>query len=377
MAEYTQFVLGVLGADFEGLKTSDNVYLKDLLADDIESSLAEYNSRELALSRLLCKKYDDKSSQMKRTFTDDAFEEIGELQTPGMYSSFDVWNYPVPIKRLGSLTKMTRERVKLMTSKQFLNFHNGKLEADMARITKEMFESAMLKTPTARVDALDGLATTKKAFWNDEASMDTPRSNGQITFDGDHQHYNPVSAGGSIGSAGADLQTYLLDHIQEHRGLSGAQIIFWARYGTTVNYIRNESTYFKGVHEASEILGLVNPSYNATGQTQALIASAKNLGYNIRIVGTWKDAIVISTPDIPANYIMATAYMGQNDQNSPMAWREHPAFKGLVIEDPSGGNPIIGKDAQYRRYLGLGVNNRSAGAVLYTGDTSWAEPSFS
>ncbi len=373
MAEQTQFVLGVLGADFETLKTSDGIYLSELLKNEVELSLAEFNNRELALSKLLCRKYDDATSQEKRTLTHDSFDELGEMQTPAMHTQFDVWNYPVPIRRFGSLTMMTRERVQLMSSSQFLAFHNAKLEADLERVTKEIFRSALMKTPNPRVDALDGKATTAKSFWNNDAA-DVPESNGQLTFASSHLHFN-IQA--TIGTAGVNLQTYLLDHLMEHKWMSGGQIVLWVQSGATAGLIKAETVNFRAVQQASEILGLLDPKYIDTGRAQAIITGAKFLGYNVKVVGTWKESIVIETPDMPANYILGTVFISENNKRSPLAWREHPQFKGLSLQDPNGSNPLIGKNSQYRRYLGLGVNERSAGAVLFLDAGGvWVEPTL-
>jgi hypothetical protein len=70
-------------------------------------------------------------------------------------------------------------------------------------------------------------------------------------------------------------------------------------------------------------------------------------------------------------------YKGDNSSMSPLAFRTHPQFRGLNLWSDTSANPIIGADAQQRRYLGLGVWERSAGAVLYTGSTStYTEPTF-
>jgi hypothetical protein len=69
--------------------------------------------------------------------------------------------------------------------------------------------------------------------------------------------------------------------------------------------------------------------------------------------------------------------MGDNNVNNILGWRESPAFKGLVMMSPTGENPIIGHNAQFRRYLSGYVNNRSAAAVLYThSNSAYTDPTF-
>ena len=375
MAEKNTFNLGFMASDFAQLKTTDNIYLKDILSEGIQESLDLYNSRTSGIANLVAYRFDDSRSNSKKLYSSDSFSRIDELETPGTRNGIDAWNLPLPIDRYGSLTGITSERVKLMSSGDLLQFHNGKLIADQKNTVKKFFEVCCTKAPSAIVDCLDGMATEYKPFWNDEASMDTPRPNGQITFDGDHDHYKAVAVSATVTET--EIDTNLISNIREHEDLNnGVTIILWARQGTTFNYLSALSSY-KAVVAAPQILGNLNPAYLESGTAQALVTSMKNQSWNVNIRGTYKEAICIETPDLPAGYILATAYFGDNSNMNPVGWREHPQFKGLMLMSPSGLNPVIGKDSQYRRYLGLGVQNRSAGAVLYTVDTTWAEPSFS
>lgn len=374
MAELTEFILGTLHNDFLEMKTSDDIYLKDLILKDIGPSLELYNNEVLQLTKLLAYKFDDSVANNKKMYHSDTFEEVSDIEMAANKAQFDAWNRPIPITRYAAGTTMTLEVMKQMSSQQIIKWHNAKLFADSKNIIRKMFENGITKTPSAKVDALTHKSATPKAFWNDESGMDTPRANGQITFDGDHQHYLAVASGGSIGTNGSELDT-LISRITEHEGMSG-QICLWARTGTTLNLITNESTNFRSYNLTSPLLPNAGEQYMESGIAQALVRAKSTLGFNINIVGTWKEALVIETPDIPAGYILATMFVDENSDLAPMGWREHPQFKGLWIVEPNGGNPFIGKDAQYRRYLGLHVWNRDAGAVLYTTGTSWVEPTF-
>jgi len=373
MAEKYSFVFGVLSNEFLQLKTTDNIYLKDLLEQEIFPGIAEYNSRTSALKSLFAYDFEDKNANTKKMFASDEFTELSEIEVPANRNQFDSWNRPVPIRRFGAATKLHRETIVQMTSKQITEWANAKFVADQKLIVKEMFSAMATKAPSSRVDALTHIAATPKAFWNNEGSMDTPRPNGQITFDGDHDHYLAVATKDNLNS-GAELDT-LISRVTEHEGANG-QVLLWACTGATINLIKAD-TAFKPIKEISAILGAVNPEYNNSGFVQALINGTKVMGYNVKAVGTWKEAVVIETPDLPADYILATMYHGENHPSNPLAFRTHPQFPGLMLVSESGNNPIIGADAQYRRYLGLGVNERSMGACLYVGDTSWDEPSFS
>lgn len=373
MADKFEFILGTLDSAFLQLKTTDNVYLQDLLEKDINPSLELYNKMALVTKSLFCYDYDDLLPDKKKMYGSDTFEEVSNLEKGNNKAEFDSWNTPVPITRYGSATNIDLEGLKQMSSKELLELHNNKLRADQQLLAKQIFYSMCIKAPSSKVDALRKTSATPKAFWNGESGMDTPRPNGQITFDGDHNHYLAVASAGSLGTAGAEL-TALIATLTEHEDNSG-QIILTARQGTTVNLIKALSAFRPLVGEAM-ILGAFNPQYNSGGIVQALVNKDLALAGNMKVVGTWKEALIVETNAIPAGYIQATVFDGENSSNAGVAFRNHPTFKGLQITSQTLANPIVGKDAQYRRYLGLGVQNRSRGAVLYTTDTTWAEPTF-
>lgn len=375
MAEKYDFVMGTLHNDFLQLKTTDNIYLKDLLEQEIFPSLALYNERVTAVTKLLVYNYDDAVANSKQMFSEDSFSKLSDIEQPDNKTAFESWNRPIPIARYGAGTKLTLETLLQMTSKAVLEWHNAKMIADSNNLIKLLFQFMALKTPSSAIDELTHIAATPKAFWNDEASMDTPRANGQITFDGDHQHFLAVAAANNIGTAGSELTT-LLGKLTEHEGMDG-QPLLWVRKGASPStLIQAESTNFRSVNKVSALFSDPNSGYGTTGLVQSLISGSVSLGHDVDIIGTWKNAVVIETPHLPAGYVLATMYSGENSTKQPLGWRSHPSFKGLLLYSDSNSNPIIGKDAQYRRYLGLGVWDRSAGALLKTDGTSWTEPSF-
>lgn len=368
--------MGTIHNDFLQLKTTDGVYLKELLESEIFPALALYNERVTTLASLLIYKFPDADPNSKQMFSTDEFGLLADIEQPDNKTGFDSWNRAIPIQRYGAGTKMTLEIIKQMSSKAIMEWHNAKLIADATLLTKMYFNFMILKTPDNMIDELTRIAATPKPFWNDEESMDTPRKNGQITFDGDHQHYLAVAGAASIGTNGADI-TNLLSLITEHEGMAGQPILWVQKGGTSSLLIQAETTYFRSVNHASGLFVDPNQGYGTSGIIKSLIKGSVTLGQDVDVIGTWKNAVVIETPHMPNGYILATMYTGQNSIKQPLAWREHPAFTGLNLFNENGGNPIIGKNAQYRRYLGLAVYNRDAGAMLYTTGTEWVEPTLS
>lgn len=373
MAEKYQWVNGVLGTDFLQLKTTDGIYLKDLLEGSIFPLLSLYNEEITALERLLCYKYEDAVANSKQLWISSSMKRLSALEQPGSKRTVDSWNRPMPIARFGDATNITLELIKQMSSRQLENWAQGIILADKKNLIKAAFQNMMTKAPAGAVDELTSIAATPKAFWNDESGMDTPRPNGQYTFDGDHDHYKVYNG---VGSSGANLLA-LMALVHEHEGMSG-QGILWAGPGSTgVGLIQAETTYYKPLIIQPQLLSSPGVPYNQGGAAQALVQGLFKLGFNVNIVGTYHRALVVETPDVPANYIAYTMYTGDNSELAPMGWREHPAFRGLLLWSDTMSNPIIGLDAQYRRYLAMNVWNRDAGAVMFNSSGGvWVEPTF-
>jgi hypothetical protein len=376
MANFYPFVQGVFSNEFLQLKTTDNIYLKDLLEQTLFPSLEAYNASVDNLAALLCYRFDDISPNQKKLFGDNSFSEISDLEVPPTKSRLDSWNTPQPLIRLGSANKMTLEVIKQMTSKQIIAYQNTVYLADRKRIIKGVMQNICTMAPSARVDCLTSLLASPVPLWAAGGTdSDIPRTNGQITFANTHNHYQFVDVADTFDDD--DIQQ-LLATILEHEDMGAAQLILWLRSGSSELSQLKALTKFRPVELTASLIGAVNPNFTSTGIVQALVNGKKIMSNSASIVGTYREAIVVETPDLPSYYVMCTAYFGDNNVSNVLGWRESPAFKGLVMMSPTGENPIIGHNAQFRRYFSGYVNNRSAAAVMYTHHASvWAEPSFS
>lgn len=91
------------------------------------------------------------------------------------------------------------------------------------------------------------------------------------------------------------------------------------------------------------------------------------------MVGIWDGAYEVWVkPWAIDGYITCLATGG----DKPLAWRELPyaSMRGLKLDSMTTVNPIVAQSAT--RYAGVGVANRSAGAVLYVNATTWADPTI-
>jgi len=375
MANLYNFVQGVFGNEFLQLKTTDNIFLKDLLEQTIFPSMEIYNKSVSQLAGVLCYSFDDAVANQKKIFADNQFTEISDLETPGGKSKIDSWNTPQPLVRLASANKMTLEVLKQMDSKQIMAYQNSVYLADRKRIIRQFFENICTMAPAARVDCLTAIAAAPLPLWAAGGTdSDIPRTNGQISFANTHNHYQFVDVADTTDDD--DIQQ-LLATVMEHEGMGAAQLILWLRSGSTELSQLKALTKFRAIEGIAPLIGAINPAYQDAGIVQALVNSKKIMSNSASVTGTYREALVVETPDLPAYYVMCTAYFGDNNISNVLGWREHPQFKGLIMASPTGENPIIGMNAQYRRYLSGFVNNRDAAAVMYTHHaTTWAEPTF-
>jgi hypothetical protein len=375
MANLYNFVQGVFGNEFLQLKTTDNIYLKDLLEQTIFPSLEIYNQSVDNLAAILCYRFDDAIANQKKIFADNQFVEISDMETPPNKSTISSWNTPQPLRRLAAGNKMTLEVLKQMDSKQIIAYQNSVYLADRKRIIRTLFENICTMAPAARVDCLTSIAAAPLPLWAAGGTdSDVPRTNGQISFANTHNHYVFVDVADTTDD---DDILPLMATVSEHEGMGAAQLILWLRSGSTELNQLKALTKFRAVELNAPLLGAINPSFTGTGLVQALVNGKKIMSNSAAIIGTYREAIVVETPDLPNYYVMCTAYFGDNNIANVAGWREHPQFKGLQMVNPTGENPIIGHNAQFRRYLSGFVNNRDAAAVMYTHHaTTWAEPTF-
>lgn len=95
-------------------------------------------------------------------------------------------------------------------------------------------------------------------------------------------------------------------------------------------------------------------------------------------IGVYNGARVIVKPRVPQYYLACLATYGTDDARNPLRWRynELDGDGVLLRMGANGTNPLI--DTTFYREVGVGVNDRTAGAVLYVhASGSYVDPSIS
>jgi hypothetical protein len=97
------------------------------------------------------------------------------------------------------------------------------------------------------------------------------------------------------------------------------------------------------------------------------------LSPNDREIGLWDDKAIVSVkPWMPANYLFAW----MDGAPPPVVMRSDPALGNgnLFVEAEDDSFPLHAKF--FGRYFGMAVGERTNGAVLYAGNTTYAAPTI-
>ena len=69
------------------MKTTDDIYLKDLLEQDVLPALNLYNSEVDTLVDIVAYRFDDKAANSKIMYNLDTFDELSDIEEPAMKTS--------------------------------------------------------------------------------------------------------------------------------------------------------------------------------------------------------------------------------------------------------------------------------------------------
>lgn len=225
--------------------------------------------------------------------------------------------------------------------------------AVLAEARKAIYLSGNYTFNDLHVDKVD--LPVKRLVNADGAGIPTGPTGG--SFDGStHTHYQARVAT----LANSDVDAIITD-VTEHGHTGGVRIVI-----NTANVA--------DITALSKFTPLSGPMVipgSASDRTTIFLdaeAAADN-----RLIGFWDGAFPVWVkPWGVANYFLAYA---ANDVRKPL-WERYDADygRGLLLDGELDAYPLR---AQYMTaYFGFGVWTRTNGAVLYTGATSWADPSL-
>jgi hypothetical protein len=265
-----------------------------------------------------------------------------------------------PLRKYGGALQWTRTYFARIKGSELAAQVTGLMDADVVNIYKQIQRAVYAATNFTTIDKLVDYVTSipipVKAFVNADSLGLPPGPNGE-TFDGTtHNHYLGAASAGTL--ADADL-TALQNTVNEHYASGkGIFVINQAQEAAFRAFTPN----FQQFYDPTIVVG-ANVTY-ARGSLDTIQL------YN-RKIGTYRGAEVWVRPWALASYV----FYYLEGAPKPIAWRMDPALPDdltLTFEDEA--HPL--RCRVYERNFGMGVWNRTNGAVLDVAHTTYNVPTI-
>lgn len=240
---------------------------------------------------------------------------------------------------------------------EFAGQINAMMDADRNRVIRDIKRAIFYATNVTSNDFLiDKIDLAVKRLVNADSAPIPVGPNGETFTVSSHTHYL-ARAGGSLASTDLDA---LIDTVREH--YSTGEILVY------INQAQEAAvTAFTGFvkYVDARIAASISSDQSRGGVLDPIQI------YN-RAIGLYRGAEVWTKPWVPANYL----FCWNRTAPKPLCYRYDPDIGDglqLVYDNPT--YPLMAR--AYRRVFGVGVWNRINGAVLYGGNTSYADPTIS
>lgn len=293
-------------------------------------------------------------------------EEMNQQSRPDASKvDLPIVNIGFPVRRFGSSVQWTRDYLRVLSVGEFAKELEAHAQADRRRVFQQI-KTAIFK-PTNNLTYQDQLPSRRTnkivlpllAFYNADGQAVPAGPNGE-SFDGTHQHY-VGRVGGSLASS--DIKT-LINNVLEHNTEGVIELY--------INLAQEDA--IRAMTGAGEFVPYVDARIHQSLTATYAIGDTLNVRNAAdRTIGIFGAAEVIVKPWMPANYIAAIDVAGPK-----------PLYFRIPEDDPSLGNfDIRAEDEKYplrartlARDFGVSVLSRGKGAVLYTGGTSYVQPTL-
>lgn len=329
---------------------------EDTIAEVLQADLAAHNLivsdmlSDLAASTADRQRISGTSLNGEMVETDEYGRAATQKATPGQTVGF-------PLRKFQYAIGWTRDFMKVATPADLAIAMQTAQKAHLQRLRREIQRALFLSSNYTFNDHLiDNVALAVKRLVNADNALIPEGPNGE-TFDGtSHTHYNA-----RVGTLAASDVDALIADVLEHGHGGQLKIVINTSNVAAISAL----TGFTPLTGAFVTPGSASPT---TAQT------LDHTRANNRIIGYWAGAYEVWTkPWGISNYFLA---YDASDGAKPLAFRERvqPALRGLRIAAEIDLYPLR---AQYMEAeFGLGVWNRTNGAVLFTGDTTYTDPTI-
>lgn len=261
-----------------------------------------------------------------------------------------------PLRLFQASVQWTRKFMQNATTQELAAQFTAAQDAHILRLQREIKRAIFRSTNATFTDTLvDNVDLAVKAFVNADGAAIPSGPNGE-TFDGaTHTHYLA-----RVGALAASDISGAIETVLEHHAM-GEVRIYINRASETA--IRGFTSNFTPYIDARIVPG--------SGVTVANGQLDQSNMYN-RAIGVFDSAEVWVKSWVPANYM----FVFVKGAPKPLVIRERtPGSSGLMLAADDEAYPLRAQTLEAE--FGVGVWNRTNGAVLYTGGTSYVNPTIS
>lgn len=279
--------------------------------------------------------------------------QAGKIDVEYIQLGYDFRDYDVA-------SRWTWKFLRDADARQVNAMHNAYLMADQKLVFRKVMEAIF--DNRNRSANIRNQAYNVYPMYNGDGMV--PPDYGTNTFAGTHDHYL-VSGQAQVDSN--DIEE-ALDHIEEH-GYSvenGTNLIVLVNKAQAmeIRKFRQGEENNNGVKANYDFI----PSQNQPAlilPNEGLLGSRPPNEWNgLRVLGSYRDALIIEEQFVPEGYILTFGSGGLGNLGNLVGLREHanPAYRGLrLIAGNQQGYPLV--DSYYSRGFGTGVRQRG-GAVV-------------
>lgn len=321
----------------------------------VSNTLAAHNR---IMDDLMADLVDKTTDRLRRYGGPDsmAMEDGDEFTVPKAQKITAGSNVGFPLRMAIGGLQWTELFFKKKTIGEFAGQVDAMMDADHNRCIRDIKRAIFYATNYTSNDFLiDKIDLDVKRLVNADSAPIPAGPNGETFTASSHTHYL-ARAGGSLASTDLDG---LIDTVREHYASGEIRVYINQAQESTVTGFTGFVKYVD-----ARIVANVNADHARGGVLDPIQI------YN-RALGLYRGAEVWTKPWIPANYL----FCWNKSAPKPLCYRYDPDIGDglqLVYDNPS--YPLMAR--AYRRVFGVGVWNRINGAVLYGGNTSYADPTI-
>lgn len=297
----------------------------------------------------------------------------GEMVEVDEYGAADVQKTAVvgydvgfPLRAYQYALGWTKRYFEIKTVADIAKEYVAAQQADVKNLKRRALQAFFRATNYSFIDRLTNSQTLPvKALTNADGTA-IPYDEFGNSFDGSTHTHLVGAASGTL--AAADI-TALVDNLVEH-GVNGGQVVLFVNTAQEAA-IRGFTSNFDPFQAP-----LLSPGGGSTADVVA--GGQKDNPYRIddRPIGIWDGFVMVWTkPWIPASYIVALLVGGTNEDVLALRTRPVLGYGSYRLVGQFDNFPL--RATHFEREFGVGVWNRLAAAILYTGGTSYVQPTIS